>query len=123
MAREPGVHAGAGRDGEPGVRERLQVQLERADGHEYLLPELGVPGQQVRVIERRAVFGECGLGAHDAGQSWHTDMTYSQTMGFVNVLSAFKVPARGGRVLGGTEFTNTQAAAAHFVFIGRADAA
>ena len=52
------------------------------------------------------------IGAPDAGQSWHTDMTYSREMGFVNVLSAFMVPVRDGRVLGGTEFTNTQAAAA-----------
>ena len=52
------------------------------------------------------------IGAPDAGQSWHTDMTYSKTIGFVNVLSAFMVPMRDGRALGGTEFTNTQAAAA-----------
>ncbi|MSP05115.1 MAG: TauD/TfdA family dioxygenase [Acetobacteraceae bacterium] len=51
------------------------------------------------------------IGAPDAGQSWHTDMTYSKTIGFVNVLSAFMVPMRDGRALGGTEFTNTQAAA------------
>jgi len=52
------------------------------------------------------------IGAPDAGQSWHTDMTYSKSMGFVNVLSAFAVPMRDGKPLGGTEFTNTQAAAA-----------
>ncbi len=52
------------------------------------------------------------IGAPDAGQSWHTDMTYSRDMGFVNILSAFLVPMRDGRALGGTEFTNTQAAAA-----------
>jgi len=52
------------------------------------------------------------IGALDAGQSWHTDMTYSRDMGFVNILSAFQVPMRDGRALGGTEFTNTQAAAA-----------
>jgi len=51
------------------------------------------------------------IGAPDAGQAWHTDMTYAQTVGFVNVLSAFMVPMRDGRALGGTEFTNTQAAA------------
>lgn len=52
------------------------------------------------------------IGAPDAGQSWHTDMTYSKDMGFVNILSAFMVPVRDGRTLGGTEFTNTQQAAA-----------
>ena len=52
------------------------------------------------------------IGAPDAGQSWHTDMTYSQAKGFVNVLSAWKVPLRDGKPVGNTEFANTQAAAA-----------
>jgi taurine dioxygenase len=71
--------------------------------------EPGMP--EVTILSNVTVDGKL-IGAPDAGQSWHTDMTYSQTMGFVNVLSAFKVPVRDGRVLGGTEFTNTQAAAA-----------
>ncbi len=50
------------------------------------------------------------IGAPDAGQDWHTDMTYNQTPGFVNVLVAHKVPMRDGKPRGGTEFTNTQAA-------------
>jgi taurine dioxygenase len=71
--------------------------------------EPGIP--EVTILSNVTVDGKL-IGAPDAGQSWHTDMTYAQTMGFVNVLSAFKVPVRDGRVLGGTEFTNTQAAAA-----------
>ncbi len=50
------------------------------------------------------------IGAPDAGQDWHTDMTYNKTPGFVNVLVAHKVPMRDGKPRGGTEFTNTQAA-------------
>src|SRR5690349_20868894 len=50
------------------------------------------------------------IGIPDAGQDWHTDMTYNRTVGFVNVLVAHKVPVRDGRVLGATEFANTQAA-------------
>src|SRR4051812_11342065 len=50
------------------------------------------------------------IGIPDAGQDWHTDMTYNRVVGFVNVLVAHKVPVRDGRVLGATEFTNTQAA-------------
>jgi taurine dioxygenase len=37
-------------------------------------------------------------------------MTYNRVVGFVNVLVAEKVPVRDGRVLGATEFANTQAA-------------
>jgi taurine dioxygenase len=50
------------------------------------------------------------IGAPDAGQDWHTDMTYNKTPGFVNVLVAHKVPMRDGKPRGGTEFTNTHAA-------------
>jgi taurine dioxygenase len=50
------------------------------------------------------------IGTPDAGQDWHTDMTYNRVVGFVNVLVAKKVPMRDGQPLGGTAFTNTQAA-------------
>jgi len=81
----------------------LQV-LKNIPHHEPGMPE-------VTILSNVKVDGKL-IGAPDAGQSWHTDMSYGQTIGFVNVLSAFKVPVRNGRVLGGTEFTNTQAAAA-----------
>lgn len=50
------------------------------------------------------------LGARDAGQDWHTDMSYSETIAFANVLYALKVPRRDGQPLGGTEFANMHAA-------------
>jgi taurine dioxygenase len=50
------------------------------------------------------------IGLADAGQDWHTDMSYNPTIGFLNVLFAVKVPRRDGRVLGATAFVNTQAA-------------
>src|SRR5581483_6905798 len=46
----------------------------------------------------------------DARQLWHTDMSYSATIAFANVLYALKVPRRDGRPLGGTEFANMRAA-------------
>jgi taurine dioxygenase len=50
------------------------------------------------------------IGARDAGQDWHTDMSYSETIAFANVLYALKVPQRDGKPLGGTEFANMHAA-------------
>ncbi|NKC30760.1 TauD/TfdA dioxygenase family protein [Falsiroseomonas selenitidurans] len=50
------------------------------------------------------------IGIADAGQDWHTDMSYRDTMGFVNVLNAHKVPMRDGRPLGNTQFANMHAA-------------
>jgi len=50
------------------------------------------------------------IGLADAGQDWHTDMSYSKTIAFANVLYALKVPRRGGKSLGNTEFCSMQAA-------------
>lgn len=50
------------------------------------------------------------IGLADAGQDWHTDMSYRETIGFVNVLYAVKVPVRDGKVLGDTLFANMHAA-------------
>ncbi len=70
--------------------------------HEPGMPEVGILSN---IIEN----GE-PIGITDAGQDWHTDMSYNETIGFLNVLHAVKVPRRDGRVLGATAFANTQAA-------------
>jgi taurine dioxygenase len=46
------------------------------------------------------------IGSPDAGQDWHTDMTYRKVPGFVNVLYGIRIPHRDGKPLGGTEFSN-----------------
>jgi len=46
------------------------------------------------------------IGSPDAGQDWHTDMTYRDVAGFVNVLYGIRIPHRDGKPLGGTEFSN-----------------
>ena len=50
------------------------------------------------------------IGLGDAGQGWHTDMSYSKTIAFANVLYAIEVPRRDGIPLGDTEFANMYAA-------------
>jgi taurine dioxygenase len=50
------------------------------------------------------------IGSPDAGQDWHTDMTYREVPGFVNVLYGIRIPHRDGKPLGGTEFANMRAA-------------
>jgi taurine dioxygenase len=50
------------------------------------------------------------IGLPDAGQDWHTDMSYRDVMGLVNVLYGIRIPRRDGRPLGGTEFSNMRAA-------------
>jgi taurine dioxygenase len=46
------------------------------------------------------------LGLADAGQGWHTDMSYSRDIALANILYAIKVPMRDGRPLGETRFRN-----------------
>jgi len=50
------------------------------------------------------------VGLHDAGQDWHTDLSYNDTIGFVNILHGLRIPRRDGQPLGGTEFANTHLA-------------
>ena len=49
-----------------------------------------------------------GLG--DAGQGWHTDMSYSSPIALTTILHAQKVPVQDGKPLGDTQFRNLQAA-------------
>ncbi|RUM96697.1 TauD/TfdA family dioxygenase [Pseudaminobacter arsenicus] len=44
------------------------------------------------------------IGFADAGQDWHTDMSYSSTVAFANILYGIKIPRRDGRPLGCTAF-------------------
>lgn len=46
------------------------------------------------------------IGIADAGQDWHTDMSYSSMIAFVNVLYGIKIPKRDGQPLGGTSFAD-----------------
>ena len=50
------------------------------------------------------------IGLADAGQDWHTDMSYSRMIAFANVLYGLKIPRRDGKALGATQFSNMQAA-------------
>ncbi len=50
------------------------------------------------------------IGLGDAGQGWHTDMSYSETIALTTILHAQKVPVVNGAPLGNTEFRNMHAA-------------
>lgn len=44
------------------------------------------------------------IGFSDAGQGWHTDMSYSNPIALANMLYGIKIPFRDGRPLGDTQF-------------------
>ncbi len=50
------------------------------------------------------------IGLSDAGQGWHTDMSYSAVIALATVLHAIEVPSENGRALGATQFSSMYAA-------------
>lgn len=69
--------------------------------------EPGLP--EVMTLSNIRVEGK-PIGLGDAGQDWHTDMSYSKMIAFTNVLYAMQIPHRDGKPLGNTEFSNMRAA-------------
>ena len=72
-----------------------------------LYQDAGLP--EVMILSNKVENGK-PLGLSDAGQDWHTDMSYSKTIAFANVLYGIEIPHRDGEPLGNTEFCNMHAA-------------
>lgn len=69
--------------------------------------EPGLP--EVMILSNMVEDGK-PIGIADAGQDWHTDMSYSRMIAFVNVLYGIRIPVRDGTPLGGTSFADMHAA-------------
>ncbi|MBZ1350707.1 TauD/TfdA family dioxygenase [Alcaligenaceae bacterium LF4-65] len=64
---------------------------------------------EVMILSNMTKDGQA-LGLKDAGQSWHTDMSYSKTIALANILYGKTIPHRDGRPLGATQFRDMHAA-------------
>jgi taurine dioxygenase len=106
--------------GERGVlcfpKQRLETEQFARFGRMFGELEINVANQfhepgfpEVMVLSNMTTDGK-PIGLGDAGQGWHTDMSYSKEIALANVLYAIKVPARDGRPLGDTQFRNMHAA-------------
>jgi taurine dioxygenase len=71
--------------------------------HEPDFPEIMILSNQMRPDGQP-------VGLNDAGQGWHTDMSYSREIALANVLHAQAVPMRNGKSVGETQFRNMHAA-------------
>ena len=71
--------------------------------HEPDFPEIMILSNQMRPDGKP-------VGLNDAGQGWHTDMSYSKDIALANVLHAQAVPMRNGKSVGETQFRNMHAA-------------
>jgi taurine dioxygenase len=72
--------------------------------------KLHEPGHPEVMILSNMNEGGNPIGLGDAGQGWHTDMSYSKDVALANVLYAIKIPMRDGRPLGDTQFRSMHAA-------------
>jgi taurine dioxygenase len=70
--------------------------------------EPGLP--EVMILSNKRDAQGKPIGLSDAGQDWHTDMSYSRTIAFANILYGLEIPHRNGQPLGNTEFCNMHAA-------------
>ena len=64
---------------------------------------------EVVVLSNEIINGKA-QGSDDAGQIWHTDMSYDRIAGRATLLHAHKVPVKDGKALGDTAFRNMHAA-------------
>ncbi|MBV9859086.1 MAG: TauD/TfdA family dioxygenase [Alphaproteobacteria bacterium] len=97
-------------------RQTLDAAQQKAFSERFGSLEINVanayqePGHPEIMVLSNIVENGRPIGARDAGQDWHTDMSYSATIAFANVLYALRVPHRDGKPLGGTEFADMRAA-------------
>lgn len=63
---------------------------------------------EVMILSNMVVDGQA-LGLKDAGQSWHTDMSYAPVIALANILYGTTIPHRDGKPLGATQFRNMHA--------------
>jgi taurine dioxygenase len=97
-------------------RQRIETEAFASFGRMFGELEINIANQfhepghpEVMILSNMTMDGkQIGLG--DAGQGWHTDMSYSKDIALANVLYAVKVPMRDGQALGDTQFRNMHAA-------------
>ena len=96
--------------------QRMDVAAFARFGRRFGTLEINVANQfhepdfpEVMVLSNMRRDGKA-IGLGDAGQGWHTDMSYSRDIALANILHAQRVPRRDGRPLGDTQFRNMHAA-------------
>jgi len=68
------------------------------------------PGMPEMMLLSNIIENGTPIGMADAGQGWHTDLSYNKVIGYATILYGIEIPQRDGRTLGQTQFCNMQAA-------------
>jgi taurine dioxygenase len=103
-----GVLCFPGQDLDPAAQAEFSRQFGTLEVH--VSGAFQIPDQPEVMILSNMMKNGRPIGLGDAGQDWHTDMSFSRTIAFVNVLYALHIPHRDGRALGNTEFCDMAAA-------------
>ena len=107
--------------GQHGVLRFPDQQLDIGDVKRFSELFGEIQGNPIRAVDGAQMYPEVGIlsnvkengvyiGSPDAGQDWHTDMSYNELIGFSNVLYGLRIPHRNGQALGNTVFANMHAA-------------
>jgi len=89
-----------------------QIAFSRRFGELEISPrtQFALPGHpEILVLSNIVVDGK-PIGNADAGQTWHTDMSYTKTPPRGSLLYAREIPVENGRALGDTVFSSAAAA-------------
>ncbi|MEX2451246.1 MAG: TauD/TfdA family dioxygenase [Rhodospirillales bacterium] len=76
--------------------------------HQHVLSHLALHGHPEILVASNET-DETGkpIGIKDAGQYWHTDISYEKRPLSFSLLRAIKLPERDGKILGDTQFVST----------------
>jgi taurine dioxygenase len=91
---------------------KQQIAFARRFGELEISPraQFALPGHpEILVLSNIIVDGK-PIGNADAGQTWHTDMSYTRTPPRGSLLYAREIPVENGRALGDTVFSSAAAA-------------
>jgi taurine dioxygenase len=95
-----------------GLTPEQQIAFARRFGALEISPrtQFALPGYPEILVLSNIVENGKPIGNADAGQTWHTDMSYTKTPPRGSLLYAREIPIENGRALGDTAFASAAAA-------------
>jgi taurine dioxygenase len=97
----------------PAQRHTARIELStRKFGELEISPrtQFALPGHPEILVLSNIIENGKPIGNADAGRTWHTDMSYTETPPRGSLLYALEIPIENGRALGDTVFASAAAA-------------
>ncbi|MEQ8193853.1 MAG: TauD/TfdA family dioxygenase [Rhodospirillales bacterium] len=96
--------------GQKSLTPEQQIAFTRNLGelHQHVLSHLALEGYpEILVASNETDENGKPIGIKDAGQYWHTDISYEKRPLSFSLLRAIKLPEKDGKILGDTQFAST----------------